>query len=98
MTRQEYDKKLVEILELYEREVHEAIVTLTNKYVKDNPNRPGYSYTCVESDRLLDMLALDRAWIEDKINDGVTSFRPERREKMIRKALGYVTCTTRVRR
>lgn len=85
MNEKQFLDKMKKLETSYYKHYHDKMVDTVLTYIKDNPDYHSMPYSL---DNSIDVLALDRAWIEDRLN-GKTLDSKRSMRKNIRKALGY---------
>lgn len=94
MTEKEYRQKVLDLMSKFIGEIHNELVDLTIKFIKDNPDRHYDSVFLPDDQRKIDTMAFTTGWLEDRLN-GLNYFDTQNsrksRTKKIRKALGYTS-------
>lgn len=92
MTETEYRQKVLDLMSKFVGEIHNELVDLTTKFIKENPDRHYSSVFYPDDERKIDQMAFTSAWLEDRLNGlsglDIQNSRKSRTKK-IRKAFGY---------
>ena len=92
MTETEYRKKVLDLMSKFVGEIHNELVDLTTKFIKENPDRHYDDVFMPDGQRKIDQMAFTSAWLEDRLNGlnglNIQNSRKSRTKK-IRKAFGY---------
>jgi len=90
MTTKQYEKRMKQHEKSFDK-LRQKIVSDTNDFIKDNPEKTMYSFSNIE--KFCDNMCLSGAWIQDRINGyyGTTQHKTYNKSltKKIRKALGF---------
>lgn len=92
MTETEYRQKVLDLMSKFVGEIHNELVDLTTKFIKDNPDRNFDDVFLPDDERKIDQMAFTAAWLEDRLNGlnglDIQNSRKSRTKKL-RKAFGY---------